>query len=261
MLSSHVTTTDRAAGVLPPLLREQWRSVSEQSVWLRPADWYHPAVDAVVESVLTDADPSPAAALLGTVRGECGVGIAEAIDDLACLYRSLGCAEPPLGPVRALCEGWVAAQEAAPVHTQYLDPETGVPTAEYLQVRLTETYGAAARAGLPADTMHALLLIDVAVTPLDPWSRIARSAVVGHALSVTYGSGHPMASLGDGAFAVLVERLPDLRAGVARLQGQLAWHAERLRVDSLVRQPPRVWLEPLPATHPGAVELLSHVRR
>lgn len=246
---------------MPGPLREQWRSVSEQSVWRRPADWYHPAVDAIVEAMLTNVDPSPAAARLGTARGERGVGIAEAIDDLACLYRSLGCAEPPLGPVRALCEGWVAAQEATPVHPQYLDPETGVPTAEYLQVRLTETYGAASRAGRPANRTHALLLIDVAVTPLDLWSRIARSAVVGHALSVSYGAGHPMASLGDGAFAVLVERDPDLRTGVTRLREQLAWHAQQLRVESLVRQPARVWLERLPATHQGAVALLSHVSR
>lgn len=247
--------------MLSPGLREQWRRVSEQSVWRRPADWYHPAVDAVVESVLTDADPRPAAARLGTARGERGVGIAEAIDDLACLYRSLGCPEPPLGPVRALCEGWVAAQEATPVHAQFLDPETGVPTAEYLQVRLSETYGAASRAGQPANRTHALVLIDVAVSPLDPWSRIARSAVVGHALSVSYGAGHPMASLGDGAFAVLVERGPDLGTSVVGLREQLDWHAHRLRVESLVRQPPRVWLEPLPATHRGAIRLLSHVRR
>lgn len=256
-----MTTTDEAAAWLPPRLREEWRSVSAETVWLRPADWYHPAVDAVVESVLTGVDPEPAAARLGSVRGECGVGIAEAIDDLACLYRSLGPTEPPLGLVRALCEGWVAAQDASPVHAQCLDPETGLPTPEYLRVRLAETYGTAARTGQQPSRTHALLLVDVAVASLDPWSRIARSAVVGQALGITYGDGHPMASLGDGAFAVLVERDQDLGAGVSRLQDQLASHARQLKVESLVRQPPRVWLEPLPETHAGALELLSHVGR
>ena len=254
-------TTGEAAATPLPRLRERWRSVSAESVWLRPADWYHPAVDAVVESVLTDVDPGPAAARLGSARGESGVGIAEAIDDLACLFRSLGYTEPPFGPVRALCEGWVAAQDAAPVHSQCVDPETGLPTAEYLRVRLAETYGLADQTGTPAGRSHGLLLVDVAVTPLNPWSRIARSAVVGQALVLAYGQGHPMASLGDGVFAVLVERDPNLGGDVSRLQDQLASHAHRLGVESLVRQPPRVWLEPLPETHIGALELLSHLGR
>jgi len=256
-----VTLPFEAAATLPPRLREQWRSVSAESVWLRPADWYHPAVDAIVEAILTGVDPAPAAARLGSARGESGVGIAEAIDDLGCLYRSLGRPETPLGPVRALCEGWAAAQEATPVHAQCIDPETGLPTTEYLRVRLAETYGLAARAGTSPGRTHGLLLIDVAVAPLDPWSRIARSAVVGQALDLEYGAGHPMASLGDGVFAVLVERKPSLGEDVSVLRDHLAAHAERLRVDSLVRLPPHIWLEPLPETHAGALELLSHVGR
>jgi len=255
-----VKLTDEAAA-LPPRLREQWRSFSAESVWLRPADWYHPAVDAVVESVLTGTDPAPAAARLGAVRGECGVGIAETIDDLACLYRSLGWNEPPLGPVRALCEGWGAAKDTAPVHAHCLDPETGLPTAEYLQVRLAETYGAASRTGLLASRTHGLLLVDITLTPLDPWSRMARSAVVGQALARTYGDGYPMASLGNGVFAVLVARIPAFGISVSRLRDELASHAHRLSIDSLVRQPPRVWFEPLPETHAGALQLLSHAGR
>jgi len=234
-----VTLSYEAAATLPPHLREQWRSISAESVWLRPADWYHPAVDAIVEAVLTGVDPAPAAARLGSARGEAGVGIAETIDDLGCLYSSLGHAETPLGPVRALCEGWAAAQEAAPVHAQCIDPETGLPTAEYLRVRLAETYGVAARTGTPPGRTHGLLLIDVAVAPLDPWSRIARSAVV----------------------AILVVREPSLGDDVSTLRDHLAAHAERLRVDSLLRLPPRIWIEPLPETHAGALELLSHVGR
>lgn len=252
---------NEAAATLPPRLREHWRSASAESVWLRPADWYHPAVDAIVEAVLTGVDPEPAAARLGSARGESGVGIAETIDDLACLYRSLGLSDTPLGPVRALCEGWAAAQDAAPVHSQCVDPETGLPTAEYFRVRLAETYGTAARTGVPAGRSHGLLLVDVAVNQLDPWARIARSAVVGQALGFAYGDGHPMASLGDGVFAVLVERDPRIGVDVTMLRDHIAQHADELRVESLMRQPPRVWLESLPETHAGALELLAHVGR
>ena len=256
-----MTFLDAATTGVPPVLREQWRAISAETVWLRPTDWYHPAIDAVVEAVLNDADTSPAAARLGAVRGESGVGIVETIDDFACLYRSLGAEVPPLAPLRALCEGWVAAQDAAPVYAQCLDPETGLPTAEYLQVRLAETYGCAERTGQQPSRTHGLLLVDVAVAELDPWSRIARSAVVGQALVRAYGKGHPMASLGEGTFAVLVGRKPDLGPQIARVRAELASQADRLSVASLVRQPPRVWLEPLPETHAGALELLAHVGR
>jgi hypothetical protein len=260
-LSSVVTFIDAAATGVPPVLREQWRASSAESVWLRPADWYHPAIDAVVEAVLKGEDTSPAAARLGAVRGESGVGIVETIDDFACLFRSLGTDVPPLAPMRALCEGWVAAQDASMVQAQCLDPETGLPTAEYLRVRLAETYGTAERAGQQPSRTHGLLLVDVAVAELDPWSRIARSAVVGQVLVVTYGKGHPMASLGEGAFAVLVERGPELGKDIAALRQELVSHADRLGVESLVRQPPRVWLEALPETHAGALDLLAHVGR
>jgi hypothetical protein len=78
-------------------------------VWRWPADWYHPAVDALAEAVLAGSDPCGAAGRLGEVRGRGSVGIAESIDDLACLFRSIGVLQPPLAVVRALCQGWADA--------------------------------------------------------------------------------------------------------------------------------------------------------
>ncbi|NMR21210.1 hypothetical protein HIR71_13470 [Cellulomonas fimi] len=247
--------------MLPVHAREQWRSASAASVWLRPDDWYHPAVDAVLEALLAGADPVPAAGRLGEVRSECGVGIGESIDDLACLYRSLRLEGPSLDVVRALCDGWAAAQDAVPVNAQCVDPETGLPTVEYLRVRLAETYGVAARRGERAGDRHALLVVDVAVGMRDPWARIARSAVVGQALVQSYGDGQPMASLGEGVFLLLVERDAELGTRATALRDRLTSHARRLGVETLVRQPPRVWVESLPPTHARLVELLSHLAR
>ena len=232
-----------------------------ESVWLRPADWYHPAVDALVESVLADSAPAAAAQRLGDVRARAGVGIGEAIDDLACLYRSLGRAEPPLVAVRALCAGWAAAQAAEVVLDHCVDPESGLATREYLVVRLAETYGTAARAGTSADRTHTLLLVDVATGFPSPWERMARSAAVGGALSATFGDGHPMASLGGGFFAVLVGRDEDLGAAVRTLRDRMAAEARELEIPDLVRTPPRLWIEPLPTTHERAAELLEEIRR
>jgi len=260
-LSSIVTTTHRPAG-LPPDVRERWQSTSLASVWLRPTDWYHPAVDALVEALADGTDALPAVERLGGARAAAGVGISEAIDDLACLFAALGTdATPPLELVRALCEGWAAEQAAAPALTHCVDPDSGLPTAQYLGVRLGETYGRADRSGHPAGQTHALLVTDVEATQLAPWSRIVRSAVVGEALTVIYGEGHPMAALGRGVFAVLVERSADLGAEALGLRDRLVDHARSHGAQDLIRQPPRVWVEALPATRLAAVELLEHLSR
>ncbi|WP_273653293.1 hypothetical protein [Cellulomonas fimi] len=249
---------DDAAGVA---LRERWRHESLGSVWLRPADWYHPAVDDLAGAVLGDRDPTLAAAELGRARGHDGVGIAETIDDLACLYRSRGVAQPPLLAVRALCDGWADAQAAAVAVGTSLDPESGLPTRQYLAVRLAETYQDGDRAALPAHESHHLVLVDVAAGAVDPFSRAARSAAVGAAMTATFGEGHPMATLGGGVFAVLSRRQDPLEERVSRLQAEIARRVERLEVRAATRQPVRVWVEPLPATHEQAVHTLRRVSR
>lgn len=255
-----MTTTHREAGS-PDDVRDLWRASSVASVWLRPADWYHPAVDALIEAVVAGDDGAPAAERLGEARAESGVGISETIDDLTCLYDALGIDGPPLPLVRSACEGWAAGQASGPVLTHCIDPDSGLPTSQYLGVRLSETYGVADRTGRSASDTHALLFADVESRPLAPWSRIVRSAVVGQALVLAFGEGHPMAALGGGVFAVLVERGPDLGVTAMELRGRLAEHARSMGAQDLVREPPRVWLEPLPETRMQAVELLDHLRR
>ena len=66
-------------------LRERWHESTLIDVWLRPGDWYHPAVDALTEAIEHGTSPLPAARRLGEVRGQSGVGIGEGLDDLAVL--------------------------------------------------------------------------------------------------------------------------------------------------------------------------------
>ena len=85
--SNNAALPDALAGVptdaLPAALRERWRDESVGSVWLRPSDWYHPAVDALATAMLVRRPtPSVAAEELGRARGYDGVGIGETIDDL-----------------------------------------------------------------------------------------------------------------------------------------------------------------------------------
>lgn len=252
-----MTTTEKSRALA---LREEWRAGAVESVWLRPGDWYHPAVDALTEA-LTSGGPTIAPAFrLGEVRGALGVGIAETLDDLAVLFRLLG-QEPGLDLVRSLCEGWASATESAAVRASCVDPESGLPTVEYLSVRLAETYGLARKHAHHAFTTHCLVFIDVASAELAPWHRMARSAAMGRALQAALPQGHPMAAMGGGAFAVLVPRDDELGEVVRRLRDQVNEHAALLQITELLRQPPRVWIEPLPETHHRAVDLLDHMRR
>jgi hypothetical protein len=255
-----VTTTHRPAG-LPSDARERWQAGSLASVWLRPSDWYHPAVDALVEALAEGADATAPAHRLGEARAAAGVGISEMIDDLTCLFSAIGVQTPPLPLVRAACEGWAADHATAPVLAHCVDPDSGLPTAQYLGVRLAETYGAAARGGRQVTDAHALLVIDVEAAELAPWSRIVRSAVVGEGLTLLFGEGHPMAALGRGCFAVLVDRAPDLGGQALSVRDRLVDHARSHGAQDLIRQPPRVWVESLPATRLQAVELLEHLAR
>jgi GGDEF domain-containing protein len=189
-----------------------------------------------------------------------GVGIGEAIDDLICLYRAV--AIPPDAEVlRALALGWVQGRESLPVLSGVRDPMTGLPTIDYLGERMRETYGAAKVAGTPVPQTHCLVVIDVAVDGLDAWQRMARSAAVGRTLDQIFGEGHPMAAMSDGVFAVLCERADTVSQVAQSLRRVVEKNAEILGLGEALRRPTRVWVERLPATHDGALQLLHHLVR
>ncbi|ADG73394.1 hypothetical protein Cfla_0479 [Cellulomonas flavigena DSM 20109] len=255
------TNIDKDGHALPQGLRERWRSESVASVWRRPSDWYHPAVDALAVAVLADADPSGAAFDLGRARGEHGVGIGEALDDLVCLYRSTGRAMPPLDAVRALNEGWSDAQADLVVSGACIDAETGLPTQQYLTVRLAEAYLDAEQEDLDPAMLHGLTVVDVAAGHVTGLVRAARSAAVGAALREAFGSGHPMATLGGGVFVVLTRTDDAIEDHVAELRADIERRCADRDVAVTVRRPVRVWVEPLPETHAEAVQRLGHLAR
>ena len=240
---------------LPERLRDRWQANSVESVWLRPSDWYHPAVDRLVAAVLDQADPCIAAEDLGRARGYDGVGIVEAIDDLACLYRTAGVAIPPLEAIRALSGGWADGSSAGIGSGSALDPETGLPTRAYLELRLRETYDARQEA------VHRLVVVDVAAGEVSGFLRLARSAATGAALTTAFGAGHPMATLGGGMFAALVRPGDDVNGRLDLLRADLAARCADVEVRATTRQPVRAWTEPLPGTHRDAVRLLGRLGR
>lgn len=242
-------------------LLHSWETASVDTVWLRPGDWYTPAAEALVEALEARLDTAPAAFRLGQARSGAGVGITEAIDDMAVLFRAAGYESAPIRSIRALCEGWTEGSTGAPNAPSMTDAESGLGTTEYLTQRLAEVYGASQRHGKSVTDTHALVMVDVTVAENDPWQRMARNAAVGQALKGAYGEGHPMARMGDGLYAVLVERGETLGTGIAHLRDHISDRALAMRVGNLMRQPPRVWIESLPGSHTYATELLDSLQR
>lgn len=256
MTSETHTASSGAAELL-----ERWEKASLDSVWLRPGDWYTPANEAVVEALAARLDTAPCAFRLGEARSAAGVGITEAIDDLAVLFRAAGYESAPIRSIRSLCEGWTAGAAPTMNAPTMTDAESGLGTAEYLTHRLAEVYGVAARSDCCVHNTHALVMVDVSVDNTDPWHRMSRNAAVGAALRSAYGEGHPMARMGDGLYAVLVERGDALGVGIAVLRHHISHHATALKASNLMRQPPRVWIESLPDSHQFAVELVESFQR
>jgi len=255
-------------------LRERWRERSVASTWRRASDWRHPAVDGLVAAVLAGEGGEAAALRLGAARCAAGVGIAEAIDDLGAFYQCVDGGPPPTPMLRALCEGWTDEQASGIALGSCLDPSSGLPTRDYLATRLVETYAVCRRAGASPAQSHRLLVLDSASPSATPWSRLARSATVGAALRDQFGDVHPMASLGGDVFVVLVDETaldeepsddPDgptaLDRVVTRTLAHVARHALQLDVPELVRHPPRVRLEGLPAVYEDAERLLVDLTR
>lgn len=260
-VSSGVTDLDVTKSENNSDLVDEWRSRSVETVWLRPGDWYTPAVDALAEAIQGGLDTAPAAFRLGEARAASGVGITEAIDDLALVFKAAGYEDTPIRSVRSLCEGWTGGNPAVQQFGTMTDPESGLGTVEYLAQRLVEVYGAAGRVSEIVTETHALVIVDVSVVDSDVWQRIARNAAVGAALKAAYGDGHPMAHIRDGVYGVLVRRGEALGAGIASLREQISERALSMRVGNLTRQPPRVWVEALPESHGYAVELLGSLQR
>lgn len=238
-------------------LREHWREQSLAVGWLRSGDWFHPAVDAVVEAVTSDDGVLDALEALGVARASHGVGMGETIDDLACLYRVLEGGAPPLDAVRALCEGWASPAGSPLVPGTCMDPESGLPTLEYLSVRLIEEFTTVGRrGGKPAQDL-CFVLVDVAKDGIAPWNRLARSAAVGRAIEAAFGPGHPAASIGGGVFAVLHHSGPAVADAIARLSRQIDVQGELLGVTHALRHPPRIWIEAMADDHREAVAQLA----
>lgn len=239
-------------------VREHWRRQSMSTVWLRPGDWHHPAIDALTEALADGRDATAAAERLGSARGVAGVSISETMDDLLCLYRVLG-ADTDVLALRALGSGWAEGAIEPQMSDVVQDPSSGLVSAEYLRVRLGEAYAHAAALGLAAGTTSALIHVDVAVGHVALWQRASREVGMGEALRAASAVG-PVASIGDGTYAILVPA-SEAETTAAAARAEINAVTARLELSAVLRRPPRITVISLPATLNDAEALLDGLRR
>lgn len=252
----------------PAALSRAWEAATA-SYWLRPVDWWTPEVDDVAAALAAAPDGNAPAALaafarLGTARGDAGVGLPEAIDDLWALYSVVPEGTPPLPVVRAFVESWVESWFASLRVVTCVDPVTGLTTAAYLRTRLAEVYREAERSGVPVSRTHALVVVTVPAwsrkgTRLLPAGgarprRALRRVLVGDGVRTAFSGGETFASIADHVIVGLTPRTPNLAGTVQSLR---AWLTEL----PLMPDHTRVWIEGLPEDLALAYVLLRDLAR
>ncbi len=169
-------------------LRAAWRRQSLSAGWRSEDDWWTAAVDAVARAACRDGSLRGACARLGRARAQAGVGITEAMTDVAALYRALGEGTPPLDVMTSLAEGWADAGLARMSGAICEDPLTGLVSLAYLRTRLREVYREARQQGTCPQETHRLVVVELPRRP-DPWRRISLVILVGHDLRAAFPGG------------------------------------------------------------------------
>jgi hypothetical protein len=257
----------------PEQVRQTWRRESLVSGWSRPHDWWVPEVD-VLAAALSRAGTSfttgagrpsvadtagrlgaavPACAGLGQARAEAGVGLGEALDDLAALYRTLPAGAPPLPAVRAFVESWADVWLRVVADAGCVDPLTELASRGYLRARLTELYRAAEQTGEPVPDRYRLVVVTLNAPGRREgrpgWRLLLRRVAVAEALREAFPGGETLAAVApDRAVAIVERRQPD---PVNRLRDVLAGRPGIA--------PVRVGTAELPERVAGLAELLTEL--
>lgn len=194
---------------LPSSLLASWRAHTAAKGWRGGSDWLCAEVLQLAAAFAARADVEAAARALGRVRAHQGVGIAEALTDLQCLYLCQRCS-PDDAVVSAFAEAWVEATERALPSVSCLDPGTGLPTVEHFRSRVAELYDG----GADRDRVAGVLRFPGSGLSGEPGFR--RRALLGAAAGETFAGTGALLTLGRATLAVVAEDEP---AAADRLEG------------------------------------------
>lgn len=225
-------------------VRSLWQRTSRVRGWRVPSDWWAPAVEDVIDAVVSGGPMAEPCARLAAAREGGGVGLAEAFDDLWSLFSVLG-RIPAALVVRRFAESYAQSGATAEPYTESVEPLSGLARPHYLRSRLGEVYAEAAAAGSDPNDRHGLVAVRFAPVP-SSWDGITRRLSLARILTTVFSAGETVADLGPDVVAVLTVRhvsaVPSDLPRTLRLATDVHVTVRRLR---------------LPATLPGALTLLD----
>ncbi|MCK2214504.1 hypothetical protein MF672_011985 [Actinomadura sp. ATCC 31491] len=231
----------------------RWRARSLAAGWSLADDWWTPEADCLLKA-MREARPrlgereqgggehdltADACRALGAARAGAGVGIAEAMTDLAALWTAARLGEPPFAVLRAFAAGWAERSFAPMGELGCEDPLTGLASAAYLRTRLAQLYR-----GSAAGTCLVVAEPDRRAPELA--ERLAAALNLATALRRAFPGDETLALLAPSRVAALT-RADDLLAGkLARLRAAEILYGTR----------PQVRVRPLPKAYGQALALV-----
>ncbi len=201
-------------------LTEQWKTTSLAGGWLHPGDWYAVAARGVVRAVVQSGEVVSAASELGAERANQGVGITEALRDLAVFFELLG-EQPPVDVTTGFVAGWVEVSTESLLHKSTVEPLTGLLTIDYLLPRLRELYAEAGRGHRP-QVERCIIVVDRCENAPSGWRGVRHDARVGRVLNSVLDSGETNSMLPSGVLVSLAFRDDALDEYLVRIQRALS---------------------------------------
>ena len=214
--------------------------------------------EAVGEALVSGSDPSDACTVVGRDLALDGASLEETMGSLRQAWQAVRGCDPSYDATAALLVGW---SEAALSYFHALsceDPMTGLATRGHVRSRLADLYRQHGSADVAAGWVLVVCETTDELTPsgaLDPGHRLARSlrlSRVGEAARTVFAGGETVGRLAPHRVVVVASRTDRLGTRVRLLRSLVA---------GLHDDPPRVWIEGLPATDLAASQLLDELAR
>jgi hypothetical protein len=214
--------------------------------------------EAVAEALVSGSDPTDACAVVGRELALDGAPVEEALALLRETWTAVQGRDPSYDATSALLVGW---SEAALSYFHALsceDPMTGLATRVHVRSRLGELYRQ--RGSTEISAGWALVVCELTGDAptrgeVDPGHRLARSlrlSRVGEAARTVFSGGETVGRLAPHRVVVVADRSDRLGTRVRLLRSLVA---------GMTDDPPRVWIEGLPATDLAASQLLDELAR
>ncbi|MGB2756386.1 MAG: hypothetical protein WBD02_01840 [Acidimicrobiia bacterium] len=240
-------------------LAPKWFDAGAPSVGLRWDEWCSDAAIETMVAGLTRSGIAGAFARLGSDRANLGLTLPEANADYRALidvasrsFRNV-CAQNFADA--AYTTGWWETYTAGTPTASCIDPLSGLVTAEYLAVRLSELYRAGAALDYPPNATHALVVLHTHGSNDSPLGRSRRRIEIGAMLRDLFDAGETIATNGENAFVVLLPRGDTLADTVGLLRVRTAG------LPSLRDHRVDVWIEPLAPSLDHTHALISDLSR